>query len=214
MSMNLEIDEIRSKALVSFLGFHLLKNGFTADSVARALTVPESFTTAMAEEGIKSHNFQKPSKVCHKTLDADRVTEGEFRVTFMLETAPELPKFLLEENGIDLNYISEHKRLSDYAGDSFDPLSWLEDPEPKSFESEFDYFIKQRCNIGAIHQCDVKEFFDAWTAWAETQGNIEQPSTQVVGRRIKKLFPNVDTPQYRTSNGFSRKYIGIGLKAS
>jgi hypothetical protein len=212
VSMNLDIDEIRPKVLVGFLGLHLLKNGFTADSVARALSVPESFTTAMANEGIKSHGFQRPSKVCHKSLDAERVTEDEFRISFMLTTVPEIPGWLADENGILKDHIVAHKEMVDRAGNSFDPLNWLEDPAPKDFESEFGYFIKRRCNIGAIHQCDVKEFFDAWTAWAETQGNVEQPSTQVVGRRIKKIFPSVDTPQYRTANGFSRKYIGIGLK--
>ena len=210
--MNFNIDDIRPKVLVGFLGFHLLKNGFTAESVARALSVPESFTSAMASEGINSHGFQKPSKACHKTLDAERVTENEFRISFMLETIPEIPKFLAEGNGIEIDHVVAHKEMVDRAGDSFDPLSWMEEPSPKDFESEFDYFIKQRCNIGAVHQCDVKEFFDAWTNWAETQGNVEQPITQAVGRRIKKLFPNVDTPQYRTANGFSRKYIGIGLK--
>jgi hypothetical protein len=210
--MNYLIDDIRPKILVGFLGFHLLKNGFTADSVARALSVPESFTSAMASEGIKSHGFQKPSKVCQKMLDAERVTESEFRIPFMLETVPEMPKWMADDNFIQDEHIIAYKVLAEEAGESFDPLRWLEEPAPKDFETEFDYFIKQRCSIGAAHQCDVKDFFDAWTAWANSQGNIEQPPTQKVGKRLKKLFPNIDTPQYRASSGMSRKYIGIGLK--
>ena len=73
-------------------------------------------------------------------------------------------------------------------------------------------FVKERCEIGPLHACEVDRLYSAWRIWCEDQGRKEPGTKQSFGRDLKAAFPSLKVARPRTADGRERIYEGIALK--
>lgn len=205
-------DNTEEKILCGMVAYLLLKNGYTESSICKALSVPSTFVSHMASDGVKIGAFSIGDKVCLKSRKSVRLDKTDFLACFRRITAPETPEDIFcEVYGMSKAelfwtqyYIENFKNT--------DPLNLMEDRKPRKIKNPVKVFVETRCDVGASHQCEAKELFRRWDAWRNKVGARKIP-TQVLSRKLKELFPNIETmPVRNEEGGHSRKYIGIGLK--
>lgn len=205
-------DNTEEKILCGMVAYLLLKNGYTEASICKALSVPPTFVSHMANDGVKIGAFSVGEKVCLKSRKAVRLDKADFLACFRRITSPETP----EDIFCGVYGMSSAELLwAQYYIDNFkntDPLNLMEDRKPKKIKNPVNAFVKARCQVGASYQCKTKDLFRRWDAWRNKVGAKKIP-TQVLSRKLKELFPNIETVPVRKEDGkHSRKYIGIGLK--
>lgn len=205
-------DNTEEKYLCGMVAYLLLKNGYTEASICKALSVPPTFVSHMAKDGVKIGAFSIGDKVCPKSMRTVRLDKTDFLACYRRIIAPDAPEEVFcgwyGMSKVELFWTQYYIDLYK----DFDPLVLMEDRKPRTIKNPVKAFVEARCEVGASQQCDAKDLFRRWDAWRNKAGANKIP-TQVLSRKIKELFPSIETiPVRNEDGGHSRKYIGIGLK--
>lgn len=209
-------DHSSEKILCGMVSFLLLKNGYTVDSVSKSMFVPLSFVTKMYEAGIHNGLLQQAGdKICPKQLRCARPSFDQFMAFLRRSKANEMPADLFCQNfGLTFpkEIVDVEEKIERYS--NFDPLRFMNEKTKRRVKNPIKVFVESKCEIAASNQCDVKTLFIKWKSFREKH-NLKEFTVQSLSKKLRELYPSVETVQYRTKeseNGFSRKYIGIGLK--
>jgi putative DNA primase/helicase len=73
-------------------------------------------------------------------------------------------------------------------------------------------FVRERCEIGALHTAEVSNVFGAWETWCEAQNREHTGTVQSFGRDLCAAVPGLKTAQIGPRGRQVRFYKGLQLK--
>ncbi|HZL35892.1 MAG TPA: phage/plasmid primase, P4 family [Tepidisphaeraceae bacterium] len=85
--------------------------------------------------------------------------------------------------------------------------------ELRELVSPIKAFFNERCEVGAGRCVEASALYEAWCAWAKSQGREHAGTVQTFGRDVRAAIPSVEMSQPRLKSGErTRVYEGVSLR--
>ena len=73
-------------------------------------------------------------------------------------------------------------------------------------------FVRDRCDVGPVHEVAQARLFDAWKKWCLDAGHERPATVQTFGRNLRAAVPWLRESRPSVGGVRVRYYSGIGLK--
>jgi putative DNA primase/helicase len=84
--------------------------------------------------------------------------------------------------------------------------------EAERLSSPIRAFVTDRCEVNPARQVGCSELYDAFSDWAEKQGQTHVGTAAVFGRDLHAAVPTIRVRNLREGDARSRSYAGISLR--
>ena len=193
----------------------------TQTIVERLLTISGEDTVMIDRKGIRAVTVRLPLKMMLLTNELPRLKDsaGALAGRFLMLTQTE-SFFGREDHGLEARLMKELPGILAWAlagwhdlnkrGTFSTPASSKQaETELGELSSPITGFVNEMCVLGSLYEVSTKQFYEAYTSWAEDSGVKRIPTAQTLGKDLSAAIQGLQKTQRRAG----RFYLGIGLKA-